>query len=42
MHAGEAAVIPADVEHSTAAAGACRAIVVDFPLRTQVGGASIT
>jgi quercetin dioxygenase-like cupin family protein len=38
VRAGEAAVVPADVAHSASARGRCRAIVVDFPRRAQVGG----
>ncbi len=38
--AGEAVVVPADVEHSARTSGSCRAIVVDFPAREAVGNVS--
>ncbi len=38
---GCAAIVPADVPHSTRALTAARAIVVDYPLRDVVGGISI-
>jgi unsaturated pyranuronate lyase len=41
VRAGEAAVVPAEVEHSAQARGTCRAIVVDYPLRDTVGGIDI-
>lgn len=41
LRPGEAAVVPADVEHSARAPGHCRVIVVDYPLRTQVGGIEV-
>jgi quercetin dioxygenase-like cupin family protein len=40
VHAGEAVVVPSDVEHSARAVTAFRAIVVDFPLRDSVAGVS--
>jgi quercetin dioxygenase-like cupin family protein len=41
LHAGQAAVIPPNVEHSARAVIACRAIVADHPLRESVGGVDI-
>jgi quercetin dioxygenase-like cupin family protein len=41
LRAGEAAVVPADVEHSAAAIGRCRVIVVDHPARDTVAGIDI-
>lgn len=41
LRAGEAAVIPAGVEHGASAIGSCRAIVVDYPARDAVGGIDI-
>jgi quercetin dioxygenase-like cupin family protein len=41
VHGGEAAVVPADVEHSASTNQLCRAIVVDFPVRAEVGGVDI-
>jgi mannose-6-phosphate isomerase-like protein (cupin superfamily) len=41
VRAGQAAVVPAGVEHSARAAGPCRAIVVEYPLREFVGGIDI-
>jgi mannose-6-phosphate isomerase-like protein (cupin superfamily) len=38
VRAGDAAVVPAHVEHSASALQRCRAIVVDHPIREQVGG----
>jgi mannose-6-phosphate isomerase-like protein (cupin superfamily) len=38
VRAGEAAVVPADVEHSAGAITRCRAIVVDYPVRERVAG----
>lgn len=38
--AGSAAVIPANTMHSARAITACKVIVVDYPLRHQVGGVS--
>jgi quercetin dioxygenase-like cupin family protein len=40
LHAGDAVVVPSDVEHSASAVTAFRAIVVDFPLRDSVAGVS--
>jgi quercetin dioxygenase-like cupin family protein len=41
VHAGEAVVVPAGVEHSASASQRCHAIVVDFPVRAEVGGVDI-
>jgi quercetin dioxygenase-like cupin family protein len=41
LRAGEAAVIPSDVEHAARAIGLCRAIVVDYPPRDSVGGIDV-
>ncbi|MBO0704500.1 MAG: cupin domain-containing protein [Candidatus Dormibacteraeota bacterium] len=41
LRAGEAVVVPADVKHSANAVGPCRAIVVDYPVRTEVGGIDV-
>jgi quercetin dioxygenase-like cupin family protein len=41
VHAGEAVVVPADTEHAVRAERACRAIVVDHPVRTTIGGLEI-
>jgi mannose-6-phosphate isomerase-like protein (cupin superfamily) len=41
VHAGEAVVVPAGVEHSASASQRCHAIVVDFPARAEVGGVDI-
>ena len=38
VHAGEAAVVPAEVAHSARAVSRCRAIVVDYPPREMVAG----
>lgn len=38
--AGNAAVVPAEVEHSARAASHCRVITVDYPIRESVGGVS--
>ena len=38
LRAGDAAVVPANVEHGAGAVGRCRAIVVDYPVRDTVGG----
>jgi len=38
---GEAAVVPAEAEHSARAVTRCRAIVVDHPTRDAVGGISL-
>jgi mannose-6-phosphate isomerase-like protein (cupin superfamily) len=35
---GCAAIVPPNTPHSARAIGACRAIVVDYPLRDDVGG----
>jgi quercetin dioxygenase-like cupin family protein len=40
VHAGEAVVVPSDVEHSANAVTSFRAIVVDFPIRESVAGVS--
>ena len=40
VRAGEAAVVPAGTEHALSALGPCRAIVVDHPVREEVGGVS--
>jgi quercetin dioxygenase-like cupin family protein len=40
VHAGEAVVVPSDVEHSATAVTDFRAIVVDFPNRESVAGVS--
>lgn len=39
---GCAAIVPANTAHSTRALAASRAIVVDYPVRDQVGGVSTT
>jgi mannose-6-phosphate isomerase-like protein (cupin superfamily) len=36
---GCAAIVPPDTPHSARAIGACRAIVVDYPVRDDIGGA---
>ncbi|HYW26367.1 MAG TPA: cupin domain-containing protein [Terriglobales bacterium] len=41
LRPGEAAVVPADVEHAARALGRCRAIVVDYPARDSVGGVDV-
>ena len=41
VRGGEAAVVPAGVEHSATATELCRVIVVDFPVRTEVAGVDI-
>jgi unsaturated pyranuronate lyase len=41
LHAGQAAVVPPDVEHSALAVTDCRAIVADYPVRDSVGGVDI-
>jgi quercetin dioxygenase-like cupin family protein len=41
VRAGSAAVIPAGVTHAVAANKPCRAIVVDHPVRHEVGGIKI-
>jgi quercetin dioxygenase-like cupin family protein len=41
LTAGQAAVVPPDVEHAARAAQASRVIVVDCPRRDQVGGIDI-
>jgi mannose-6-phosphate isomerase-like protein (cupin superfamily) len=41
VRGGEAAVVPAGVEHSATATRPCRVIVVDFPVRTEVAGVDI-
>ncbi len=41
LRAGDAAVIPAGVEHSANASGYCRAIVVDYPVRERIEGADL-
>lgn len=41
VRAGQAAVVPAGVEHSARTSGPCRAIIVDYPLRDSVGGIDI-
>ena len=38
---GCAAIVPANTPHSARALGACRAIVVDHPVRDRVGGIAI-
>ena len=40
VHAGEAVVVPSNVEHSANAVTDFRAIVVDFPNRESVAGVS--
>lgn len=40
VHAGEAAVIPSDVEHAARTTGGFRAIIVDSPVREAVAGIS--
>jgi len=40
VRAGDAAVVPAEVEHSARAEVPSRVIVVDYPLRDSVGGVS--
>jgi mannose-6-phosphate isomerase-like protein (cupin superfamily) len=41
LHAGEAAVVSPDAEHSIAGSLGCRVIVVDFPVRHSVGSVEI-
>ena len=41
VRAGEAAIVPANVAHRATAHRRCRAIVVDSPVRTRVGGVDI-
>ena len=41
LRAGEAAVVPPDVEHAARAITDCRAIVADHPVRHSVGGIDI-
>jgi quercetin dioxygenase-like cupin family protein len=41
VRAGEAAVVPAEVEHAVEAVSPCRVIVVDHPARDFVGGVDI-
>jgi len=41
LRAGEAAVVPPDVEHAARAITDCRAIVADSPVRDSVGGIDI-
>jgi mannose-6-phosphate isomerase-like protein (cupin superfamily) len=41
VRAGQAVVVPPDVEHSASASRPCRAIVVDHPARTHVGSVDI-
>jgi unsaturated pyranuronate lyase len=41
VRGGEAAVVPAGVEHSATAVQSSQVIVVDFPVRTEVGGIDI-
>ncbi len=41
VHAGEAAVVPSGVEHSASARQRSGAIVVDFPVRTEIGGVDV-
>jgi quercetin dioxygenase-like cupin family protein len=38
LRAGQALVVPAGETHAIRALGPCRAIVVDHPVRTSVGG----
>jgi mannose-6-phosphate isomerase-like protein (cupin superfamily) len=42
LGAGDVAVVPANHRHSARAVTACRAIVVDFPLRESIRGIRIT
>lgn len=39
---GCAAIVPPDTPHSARALSACRAIVVDYPIRDEVGGGRTT
>lgn len=41
LHAGQAAVVPPNLEHSARAVTDCRAIVVDHPIRASIGGVDI-
>jgi quercetin dioxygenase-like cupin family protein len=41
VRAGQAVVVPPNVEHAATASRACRAIVVDHPCRTHVGSVEI-
>ena len=41
VSAGQAVVVPSDVEHRVTAKGAARVIVVDSPARDAVGGVQI-
>ena len=36
LQAGSAAIVPSDVPHSARVLGACRAVVVDHPVRTEL------
>jgi mannose-6-phosphate isomerase-like protein (cupin superfamily) len=40
LGSGAAAVVPPCVPHAARVVGACRAIVTDFPLRTELPGAA--
>ncbi len=42
LRAGEAAVVPPNVEHAARAITDCRAIVADHPVRHTVGGIDIS
>lgn len=41
LQAGDAAVVPANVQHAAAASEACRVIVVDHPVRDEVAGIKV-
>jgi mannose-6-phosphate isomerase-like protein (cupin superfamily) len=38
--AGSAVIVPPDTPHSVTTVGACRAVIADYPLRTQLPGLS--
>jgi len=38
LRAGDAAIVPSDVQHSARALARCRALIVDHPVRDSVGG----
>ena len=40
LGSGAAAIVPPDVPHAARVVGPCRAIVTDFPLRTELPGAA--
>lgn len=36
LQGGDAAIVPPDVQHSARVRGACRAMVVDYPVRAEL------